>query len=917
MTTPHAERRAQRLLCLLVIALALGAGALGFGRKLASFQPLGFRAAAAADHWRVESVAAAATGLEAGDRILLVDGATAGRDLPERLREGGERRLVVARGDGLVEIAYLPPPLAIDLPYVVLALVGLLYLGIALFALWRPERSTLFVLWCAASAGVYLLSPVFPLDGAGKALYLLEGLARVLLPPLTLHLFLSLSGAFQRHAIARRLRPWLYLPAALLLAAQLDLALAGGRFLAGQPVARAIVRLDRLEIAHLGLCSALAAVALWSGLRRQRLPWEERRVMQWLAIGATAGYLPFALLYALPKAAGLAWPPLLDLLTILPLGFVPVAFAWALLRYRLWDVGILFRQGLAYGVTLTGGLGLFALLDLLIRRALPPDWPLSRDVASFAVALGIAALVVPTQRGVSSAFERLHYGPTYRRRRALAGLGRELLHERDLDRLSRVLVAELADAFELTGVELLLVADDRLVPALAGGHPAALYSLWELPEGVWAEPVLPLPLSGLEGEGTNLLALAEQGFRYAFPLSVRRRPIGLLLAGPKEDGEPLNSEDLELTRSLLDQAALAIENARLLEQVQGQLQQVTDLKRRNEGIIESSPAGIAVLDETGVVRQANLAFAELVGLRRDTLPGQPLAALLPVGDLPLPGAPPTTVPWRRGEDDQRHLQLSVAALRRGPEPGGRILVVQDVSERARMEQALKEQDRLASLGLLAAGVAHEVNTPLTGISSYAQMLLADTPEDDPRHALLRKVERQTFRAAHIVNGLLDFARQRHRGRGEVDLRQVAEECLDLLRERLSRRAIRVVTAMDPEPVRVLGDEGELQQVVTNLLLNAVDAMPEGGTLTVAAGAAAGRARLTVADTGCGIPPENLGRVFDPLFTTRAGQGGTGLGLAISQQIVVQHGGRIEVASRPGEGARFTLDLPEGAVAGTP
>jgi len=917
MTSPHAERRAPRLLCLLVLALALGAGALGFSRKLASFQPLGFRAAAAGDHWRVESVAAPATALETGDRILLVDGATPGRELAGLLREGGERQLLVARGDTLVEVAYRPPPLALDLPYLVLSLVALLHLGIALFALWRPERSALFVLWSAASAAVFLLSPVFPLDGPGKALYLLEGLARVALPPLTLHLFLGLSGAFQRSALARRVRPFLYLPAAFLLAGQLDLALAGGRFLMGRPLAAAIARLDRLELVHLALCSAVAAAALWAGLRRLRAPWEERRVMQWLAIGATAGYLPFALLYALPRAAGLTWPPLVDLLTILPLAFVPVAFAWALLRYRLWDVGILFRQGLAYGVTIAGGLGLFALLDLLIRRALPPDWPLSRDVASFAVALGLAALVVPTQRGVSSAFERLHYGPTYRRRRALADLGRELLHERDLDRLARVLVAELADAFELARVELLLVRDDRLEPALGEDRRDHSVSLWELPGGVWEAPVLALPLSELAGQGTTLLALAEEGYRYAFPLSVRRRPIGLLLASPKDDGEPLNSEDLELTRSVLDQAALAIENARLLEQVQGQLRQVTDLKRRNEGIIESSPAGIAVLDEAGVVRQANLAFAELVGARRETLAGRPLAEVLPIGALPVPGAPPATVPWQRGENDERHLQVSVAALRRGPEPGGRILVVQDVTERARMEQVLKERDRLASLGLLAAGVAHEVNTPLTGISSYAQMLLADTPEGDPRHELLRKVERQTFRAAHIVNGLLDFARHRRGERGEVDLRRIAEECLDLLRERLSRRSVRVVTELEPAPVLVLGDSGELQQVVTNLLLNAVDAMPEGGTLTIGVHAADGRARLVVADTGCGIRPEHLGRIFDPLFTTRAGQGGTGLGLAISQQIVTQHGGRLDVASRPGEGARFTVDLPEEPPSGSP
>src|SRR5262249_2667247 len=155
----------------------------------------------------------------------------------------------------------------------------------------------------------------------------------------------------------------------------------------------------------------------------------------------------------------------------------------------------------------------------------------------------------------------------------------------------------------------------------------------------------------------------------------------------------------------------------------------------------------------------------------------------------------------------------------------------------------------------AAGVAHEVNTPITGISSYAQMLLSDTAENDPRYEILKKVERQTFRAARIVNNLLEFARDKSGERRPVALAPGGGEAIELLGDRLSRRGIAVDFRRPEGEVVVLGCDGELQQVFTNLVANAADAMAEqGGHLTVTLESDAARARVAVADTGPGIPP---------------------------------------------------------------
>jgi hypothetical protein len=259
---------------------------------------------------------------------------------------------------------------------------------------------------------------------------------------------------------------------------------------------------------------------------------------------------------------------------------------------------------------------------------------------------------------------------------------------------------------------------------------------------------------------------------------------------------------------------------------------------------------------------------------------------------------------------ERILEASLAELA-GEERGGQaVLAVQDVTERVALENALREKDRLAALGVLAAGVAHEVNTPLTGISSYAQILLAETAPDDPRRALLEKVEKQTFRASRIVSNLLDFARRPGRERARVDLGDLLEETVELLRERLSARSIRVELGVSAPAPAVDGSPGELQQVFTNLVMNSIDALAPrgGGRIHLTASIVGGQAVVEVEDDGPGVPPDKLPAIFEPFVTTKQGNGGTGLGLSISRGIVEQHGGAISVENLA-SGCRFTVRLP--------
>ncbi len=891
------------LLLALVVAFLGGVSAL---RKIETFQPLGFAAAREAGGWRVEVASKPGTGLERGDLLLLINGqsASSAAAIRSALAAQRESELGVLRGGTLVAVRYLRPGLELDWTYLLLALSGALYLLIGLFTFLKSRRSAgwVFFLWCLSSAAVYLFTTTGrAADAIDRALVLGEDLARLLLPALTVHLFLVFPRRLERW---RRLVPFLYLPSAVLatlgVRIMLGAAGTGGEALAAQAT------VDRLGLYWLALAALAALGILWQHLRTTADP-EQRQQLRWLAVGLGAGYLPFVALYLVPLAAHVPTASWVVAFAVLPLALVPLSFAYAILRYKLWDIQLIVRETAAYTLTfLLGALG-FGLLNLAVGRGIPEEMAQTRTALSFAAGLAIAGVMVPARRRIGSTLARLHYRSSYSKRLALAELGRELLRERDLDTLCAALLEHLEVSLELDRTNLYLIQRESLVAVRPQPNLPPQLAPAVLADEEWAADVV--PISGLDelGGPAPALSLFQAGFRYAFPLAVRENRIGLLLTSYRLDEVPLSSEDVDLIRQVLNQVALAIENAQLLDQLHHQLDEVMRLQRYSEGIIESSPAGLAVLATDDRVLSCNLAFAALAGAERRLVVGRPFAEVLPVA-LPGPAVGTSETRYHRQDGEERHLQLSVAELGAGPVPQ-RIVVVQDVTHRVEMEQTLKEKERLASLGMLAAGVAHEVNTPITGISSYAQLLLDETPEDDPRHGLLRKMERQTFRAARIVSSLLEFARNRRSEQRSVALGAVVSNALEELGERLAECKIDLFWAPPGSDVNVFGCETELVQVFVNLITNAMDAMRSGGTLRVDLTVAGERVQVSLADTGPGIPDEQLAKIFQPFFSTKLAEGGTGLGLSISYEIVRRHGGEIAVESTPGQGSRFTVALP--------
>jgi two-component system NtrC family sensor kinase len=236
-------------------------------------------------------------------------------------------------------------------------------------------------------------------------------------------------------------------------------------------------------------------------------------------------------------------------------------------------------------------------------------------------------------------------------------------------------------------------------------------------------------------------------------------------------------------------------------------------------------------------------------------------------------------------------------------------VEQRTKELRSTQDQLLQSEKMASLGKLAAGVAHEINSPLTGILTYSSLLFKAKKDEDPEKEDLEVIVNETNRCKMIVKGLLDFARQTEPQKVLSDINEVINKSINLISHQAGIQNVKIEKKIKPDLPKIMIDAGQIQQVFINILLNAIEAMPQGGALTVSSGIEDEMVAIRFTDTGIGIPRENLLKIFDPFFTTKKQGKGTGLGLSVSYGIIERHRGKLEVKSQVGKGTTFTIKLP--------
>lgn len=825
-------------------------------------------------------------------------------------------------------------------------IVGLAYLAIGLTVLLSRVAGPMvhhFYLFTLVSFVLHCFSYTTRLDGLDRLVYWADVWATLLAPSLFLHFCLTFPTAEKMSRRRRWISGALYLPALGLGVVQHLVAL--GAVELTLPLLEVRFLLDRIAFGLYGVYFIAGALIL----RRRTGRTEEpilRQQRRWLSVGALWGILPFSVFYLAPYVAGQVPSPS-QALSVFSLGLIPLTFAYAIVRYRLMDVELFTRRATAASLAASGLLAAAYGLLFAWSGATLSDEGLGPAVWVLSVLAGALAFQ-PLRSWIQVRLDQRHYRERYDSRRTLAGFAAALTTETDLDKMLNSVTDRLAKTLRLekiavfatdlakgsthdrsfrlvkaTGLECAAeAANTRFLTTHAlSTNDGGAHLHFEDPER------LPTALAPYRS------ALVDLDLHDYVPCRVKGRTIAYLGLGRTRGGQFLNSEDVALVRALSGYLAIAIENARLHDSLDRKAREYERLKDYSENIVESLSVGISATDLDDRVGSWNTPLELMFGISRQQAMGRPLNELLPArlvtelnkfregtslrklykfrlraSDFPVEFRPDAV-----HDDKERVLNIVVAPLvTKTFDPIGRLIIFDDVTERSALESQLIQAEKLSSIGLLAAGVAHEVNTPLAVISSYAQLLARQVSETPKTAEILDKITSQTFRASEIVNSLLNFSRTSGSEKTPLDLSRTLNETLEMVAPQLRQGNIVVETNLASEASGVRGNAGQLQQVFLNLILNARDAMPEGGRLIVSTRERGGMACVSIRDTGSGITAEQARHVFDPFFTTKVPKRGTGLGLAVSYGIIQEHSGTITVNSRPGEGSTFTVEIPVAA-----
>jgi two-component system NtrC family sensor kinase len=824
-------------------------------------------------------------------------------------------------------------------------LIGVVFLFVGFFVLFKQGGRAPFALhfaaFCLAAFVFCFYTPVGTYRDLDLAIAFLRSAALILFPPLFLHFCLVYPQRQQLFEEKRWRAIFLYVPALLLL------SLANFVFLRNvlTPIIPAFRHLPSLSESFVGSFYRLSLFHFIAGLIASIFflvrTWIRaksavvRQQMKWVIWGLVLAVAPFTLLYAIGYLLGAQTDPGLTNAAILPLILIPLSFGYSVIRYRLMDVELVVRRVFVYVLTtLAIALMVGAVVYLAGLYALGGDQGFTSGEITLRVVIAIVAMAAivmiaaPVKSFLQEQIDRLFYGERYDMRNSLLDFGRTLSATTALDPLLDSLVSRLQQVMNVGRVAIFI--EDKNA---SGNYRVARAA------GLSAEMVVPpdfremIRIRSAENgvvrtDDLDLIpettGFVRRALHYYVPCVVRGRMVAVIGLGRSADGALLSSEDVDILLTVSGYVAVAIENSLLYQEQGDRAAELKLLKEFNESIIESINVGVLAVDLEGRVTRLNSAFEEILDLSRAQAVGKRVEDLFSEDFTDTLRQVLGNDRWRLKEIRNIYkihtatfagqplvLNIAIAPLQDSQEQTGALVVLEDVTSRVRLEEQLQQREKLSSIGLLAAGVAHEVNTPLTGVSSYTQMLLGMLAETDPKHALLLKVRRQAERATNIVNNLLNFSRTGDATEfTELDISRVLDDTLQLLEPQLRGNQIEIVRGYDHDSPQVFGNSGKLQQVFTNLLLNARDAIPAGGSIKISTIPSEDHSlTIEVSDSGIGIAPENVAKIYDPFYTTKEVGRGTGLGLAVSYGIVQEHSGHISVESTPGRGTIFRITLP--------
>ncbi len=656
--------------------------------------------------------------------------------------------------------------------------------------------------------------------------------------------------------------------------------------------------------------------------------------LKFILLGCVAGLCFGVFFLIVPNVAGMA-----EIGVFLPLAPIILAgfMAYGIAARRIMDIPNVLRRILAYTLILVYLIVLYLFVwyacETLISGKILDVVPLQHVLPAVVLALSLRSVRGRMQRVVNHLFHEGHsLDPVHVMRatsRALSSLStmdelvnavRRILSEQ-LGARSAQILTRAQDGYSERSPEgprtsLQLTVDDPLVALLRSRQEALVRAV--LDRGRVTPQIQ-----------AAAIRMRELGVELAMGVYAGDALQGILLLGPRESGGIYGLFEQRLMEGLSSQLSVSLRNAQLYTQVQNS-------RAYNEMLLDRMTGGVIAVDAEGRINVFNREAQRVTGLSRETMLQAPLHRLPKALSAPLEKAL-----HRVGsrdlesllETDDREIPIRYSCAPFHGHVGqalGALLVFNDQTQLKRLEREIRRTDRLASLGTLAAGMAHEIKNPLVAMKTFTQLLPERYDDPDFRETSSTLLADEVGRIDRIVNQLLRFARPAKPSLAPVHIHAIANTTINLVQQQFRRHRVDIIRQYEAQHDLIHGDADMLVQALLNFMLNALDALGDDGQLTVRTeniqvptqeldlwgqAVTKWRLRVSVIDTGVGIAPEDLGHVFDPFYTTKAS--GTGLGLSVSHGIVAEHHGAIEVQSEPGRGTTFQLTFPllEDAVLG--
>jgi len=736
--------------------------------------------------------------------------------------------------------------------------------------------------------------------------------------------------------LLRRSWPWVAAAVATAVLCQTRFFLTGARLAAGRDVI-AEPEYGPGFVCFVGFWLVSVAAAVWCFFRSMmRAEGVCRLELQVMSIGSLFGLVPGVLLVlVIPLATGSAQSAQFTPITVVIWHGI---IAYGIATRHIMGAGEFLRRAITF-VLLAGFLAGLYLLVLRLVGSLPaPSTDLQTTVAHVVAAIVVALVLAPARDLLRRRADRL-FSDSHDTLSRLLHQGGDLARSiATVDTLFTDFGRLLQDALGLTRVRVYLRADARFVlhtrldAADAGKDAEAdgeIDGADPLPRALQAGryPLLRDVLRRSRGTPLQVQAehaLARLGAEAAVALKSKNGLAGFLLLGRRQNGRFFGKREEDALTFLGDQLGIAIENATLYTRLQ-------EARIYNEVLLDNLVTGVVATDREGRVTVCNREAQRILRLAgADAALGRPAGAALPA---PMGEALRTTLASGRGvrdrdlvlrpqAADEQSLRFATAAFGGADSAAsGALLVAQDTSAVRKLEEQIRRSDRLASIGTLAAGMAHEIKNPLVCLKTFVQLLPSHYDNPDFRETFVPLLGKEVERINAIVTQLLGFSRPVKPTLVPLALHATLDAAWQLVAQQLKTRRLAFARRYEADSDRLLGDQALLSQVFLNLFLNGMDAMQEGGALTVsthtvgrpeqlpgpAAAAADAWVEVRVRDTGCGIAADDRRRVFDPFYTTKAN--GTGLGLSVAHGIITEHRGLIDVESEPEAGTCFRVWLP--------